>query len=775
MSRQSGSSFLSEEQQKVLNAAFAAKDKERSKEARLDNHISEASGFRKKKKGGVSLGGPKKGGSGGKFTWGSATSNYDDDEYPSNQSDEDAAARVIRRPSVKNEVIKYKAEVAKIAEEFLNSGDVRAVATALEELGQLGFAHYFVKFLVRLSLDRRDREREMTSRLISELYGDFILESEQIDKAFRALVEGLKDLLLDVPDATIQLSQFIARAIVDDVIPPVFIKNGVPTSSPVHQQLVRLMEPKFGTERLLRCWGGQDHDYSAARAAVSAILAEFKQSYDRAEVHRRLAALNLPFFQHETVKQLLFLCTDEPQQHRESLVELLKSLVEIGAVSPSQLQRGLTRVINQLSDLDLDSPGASRRFRNEVFPLLKAQPAVMEALDDLDLATSSSASSSSSSSSSSMGVGASSVAATAGGDDNDNDNDAITMVDETDFSSSKGEEGSDENTAAVEAMMGDDDLAGFSPVEITEFKAAAREAAREFFSSDSGSDVANWLSDASSSLHPLFVKALVSLSLDRSDREREAACRLINQLTVDHFLSHYAVEAGFVRLLDTVEDLVLDIPDAQHLLSLFLGRLIVDEVLAPAALAKILTYLPAAGLGVAIVRAASEYLLARHGAERLTDCWSAGALSLQEVEVKVEAALREYWAGGEIEEVARTLRELNVQHFHHQVVVKLVELAFEQVHVPEKETEKEEEKEKEKKMEVDEEKKEIVDAVVSPAAKLLAHLLNEGAISQTQLVKGFERLRDQLDEEVLDYGPLASKVLASLEGRGRSEGWFTVL
>ena len=63
------------------------------------------------------------------------------------------------------------------------------------------------------------------------------------------------------------------------------------------------------------------------------------------------------------------------------------------------------------------------------------------------------------------------------------------------------------------------------------------------------------------------------------------------------------MSSGFKRLLSVADDLVLDIPDAMHLLSLFLGRAIVDEVLPPAFLAAALPSLPDGGLGVAVVQA----------------------------------------------------------------------------------------------------------------------------------------------------------------------------
>jgi programmed cell death protein 4 len=60
--------------------------------------------------------------------------------------------------------------------------------------------------------------------------------------------------------------------------------------------------------------------------------------------------------------------------------------------------------------------------------------------------------------------------------------------------------------------------------------------------------------------------------------------------------------SGFKRLLASADDLVLDIPGALHLLSLFLGRAVVDEVLPPAFLAAALPGLPDGGLGVGVVQ-----------------------------------------------------------------------------------------------------------------------------------------------------------------------------
>ena len=63
-------------------------------------------------------------------------------------------------------------KVASIVEEYFASGDVDEVATSLGDLGAPEMLHYFVKRLLVLALDRKDREREMASSLLSSLYAE---------------------------------------------------------------------------------------------------------------------------------------------------------------------------------------------------------------------------------------------------------------------------------------------------------------------------------------------------------------------------------------------------------------------------------------------------------------------------------------------------------------------------------------------------------------------------------------------------------------------------
>lgn len=65
-------------------------------------------------------------------------------------------------------------QVNSIVEEYFSSGDVGNAADSLSELDApvATMGHYFVKRLLTLALDRKDKEREMASSLLSNLYAE---------------------------------------------------------------------------------------------------------------------------------------------------------------------------------------------------------------------------------------------------------------------------------------------------------------------------------------------------------------------------------------------------------------------------------------------------------------------------------------------------------------------------------------------------------------------------------------------------------------------------
>ena len=57
-------------------------------------------------------------------------------------------------------------------EEYFSSGDLTEAAEQLADLGEPELQHFLVKRAVATALDKHDREREMTSMLLSSLYSE---------------------------------------------------------------------------------------------------------------------------------------------------------------------------------------------------------------------------------------------------------------------------------------------------------------------------------------------------------------------------------------------------------------------------------------------------------------------------------------------------------------------------------------------------------------------------------------------------------------------------
>lgn len=70
-------------------------------------------------------------------------------------------------------------------------------------------------------------------------------------------------------------------------------------------------------------------------------------------------------------------------------------------------------------------------------------------------------------------------------------------------------------------------------------------------------------------------------------------------------------------MLVGLDDYLLDVPDAPHLMTLFTARAIVDELLPPAFLTRALDAMLPDCLGIAVIRSTGKLLRQPHAAERI--------------------------------------------------------------------------------------------------------------------------------------------------------------
>ncbi|KAJ8771254.1 hypothetical protein K2173_026431 [Erythroxylum novogranatense] len=558
----------------------------------------------------------KKDGAGGKGTWGKLLDtdggshiDRNDPNYDSGEEPYQLVGATISDP-----LDEYKKAIVSIIEEYFSNGDVEVAASDLRELGSSAYQPYLIKRLVSMAMDRHDKEKEMASVLLSALYADVISPS-QIRDGFVMLLESADDLAVDILDAVDILALFIARAVVDEILPPAFLttaKKTIPESSKGFEVLQTAeksyLSAPHHAELVERKWGGSTHiTVEEVKKKIADLLREYVENGDAFEACRCIRELGVSFFHHEVVKRALVLAM-EIQTAEPLVLKLLKEASEEGLISSSQIVKGFARFAESLDDLALDVPSAKALF----------QSIVPRAVAD-------------------------------------------GWLDQS-FLKSSGED--------VQSLGEDEKL--------RKYKEESVAIIHEYFHSDDIPELIRNLEDLGMpEFNPVFLKKLITLAMDRKNREKEMASVLLSALHIEIFSTEDIVN-GFVMLLQSAEDTVLDILDVSNELSLFLARAVIDDVLAPLNLAEINSKLPSDCTGIETVHVARSLIAARHAGERLLRCWGGSSgWAVEDAKDKISMLLEEYESGGVVGEACQCIRDLGMPFFNHEVVKKALVMAME--------------------------------------------------------------------------------------------------
>lgn len=313
---------------------------------------------------------PKKGGAGGKGTWGA----------PGDELFEDGHCRDVKDPNYDSEsedeyvvdVIKPKIgleEFTQILEpvllEYYDTGNTEEVVRTINELDVNAKVSQILEIAISKALDHKAAHREMTSVLISDLYGK-ILSSQDVMSGFDAILDNLAELTIDTPEAPSVIGQFIARAIADDCIAPKYVMKFKGTVDDEHKQAALdkaelLLSRKHGIVRLDNIWGtgGGIRPVKYLVKQMVLLLKEFLSSGDVAEATRCLQELEVPHFHHELVYEAtVMVLEDSSERAAHRMCDLLKSLSDAVIITPEQMSQGFRRVYDALPDISLDVPSA---------------------------------------------------------------------------------------------------------------------------------------------------------------------------------------------------------------------------------------------------------------------------------------------------------------------------------------------------------------------------------------------------------------------------------
>lgn len=327
---------------------------------------------------------PKKGGAGGKGTWGKLVEVYYEDGHthdqkdPNYDSEEEVETYTVSPSSPHLSVEDFRKQAVAFFREYFEHGDTADVAASLAECSIQNIKEEVVHMLVTVALEESASRRELASVLISDLYGS-VINSRDVAGGFSLLVEELGELSLDTPDAAEVLGNFMARAVADDCIPPAYIANMADLTEPQALAALKraklLLNIKHSMARLDNVWGvgGGQRPVMFLISKMNLLLKEYLSSGDCREADRCLHELEVPHFHHELVYEAIIMMLEGGTNYcAEKMCSLLKYMADSTVLTPDQITMGFMRVFNDMTEIVLDVPSAYHTLSKFVEHCFKA-------------------------------------------------------------------------------------------------------------------------------------------------------------------------------------------------------------------------------------------------------------------------------------------------------------------------------------------------------------------------------------------------------------------
>jgi programmed cell death protein 4 len=166
------------------------------------------------------------------------------------------------------------------------------------------------------------------------------------------------------------VANFLARAVVDEVLPPAYLsdQNNTRPGDLVIEKAISLLSREHCTARLERVWGpGDGRPVSELKVEMDQMLQEYLLSRELDECARCVKELDSAHYMHELVKRGVKIAMEEDgkdvaTQFEKSAIDAMAALfgflVKNAIVSEYQVAKGVDRLHRILDDLKLDVPAA---------------------------------------------------------------------------------------------------------------------------------------------------------------------------------------------------------------------------------------------------------------------------------------------------------------------------------------------------------------------------------------------------------------------------------
>jgi len=272
----------------------------------------------------------------------------------------------------------YKVALDNFELDFFNSGEVSEARNFLTEHETRAFRHEFVRHLVKgAMLNKTDRQREMVSLVLSALYsdehGDLVVDDVKL--GFSRMLGSLDDLSLDCPDASDLLAKFLARAVVDEIIPPAFIIDsmrlhiGGPMGIAVLEKVWKWVSEEKGhmlAGRFRKVWTGTDPERVEAREFkqnIQIVIEAYFRNFDKEDSRTSFNLMDMsPDQESELVRKILRATMDYGEKQRKAGLELIEYLLANKELNSTNVAKGFTDLFLQAPDIVLDVKDVDERM-----------------------------------------------------------------------------------------------------------------------------------------------------------------------------------------------------------------------------------------------------------------------------------------------------------------------------------------------------------------------------------------------------------------------------
>jgi len=208
--------------------------------------------------------------------------------------------------------------------------------------------------------------------------------------------------------------------------------------------------------------------------------------------------------------------------------------------------------------------------------------------------------------------------------------------------------------------------------EIKSIKDKIRNAVIEYFTSNDLDEALTCFDEICANFyHYEIVKIVVNIAMDMTPKTRELASLLIGESA---YFSQVSVRRGFEILIERLEDLKVDIPDAVTMISCFIARAIADEAIPPSFIQEV-AFQPIGTSPHAIqcLQKAQHLLNMKLSAQRLSKVWGPGrGRPVSELKEQISLMLKAFLNTGDFNELANSLKELEEPNFSHEFVKQAV-------------------------------------------------------------------------------------------------------